>query len=138
MSIRRNLVAYLALFTVLGGASYAAVGAAAASAGGRAGASVRSVGLLTGGIYVVGPFCSGQQCPSGRGETVVVRRGHARGPIVARETLERNDQQFRFRLTPGRYYIMPGGCSSGAGYRGQHARVRSGRTTLKNLYCYER
>ena len=35
MSIRRNLVAYLALFAVLGGTSYAAVGASAASAGGR-------------------------------------------------------------------------------------------------------
>src|ERR1700693_1625940 len=35
MSIRKNLIAYLALSVALGGTSYAAVGAASASAGGR-------------------------------------------------------------------------------------------------------
>ena len=39
MSVRGSLVAYLAPFVVLGGTSYAAVGAAAVSAGGRAAAA---------------------------------------------------------------------------------------------------
>jgi hypothetical protein len=45
VSIRRNVVVYRALFIVVGGTSYAAVGAAAASAGGRS---------VSGGCYPKG------------------------------------------------------------------------------------
>ncbi len=53
MSIRRNLVAYLVLFIVLAGTSYAAVGAAAASAGGRAGHRSASPGCYPKGSNTI-------------------------------------------------------------------------------------
>lgn len=71
MSIRRNPVAYLALFTVLGGTFYVAVGAAAASAGGRAGNLSPS-----GGCYPEGSTTIAQDRV---GRFFHIRRGVRRG-----------------------------------------------------------
>ncbi len=51
MSIRKNLIAYLALSVALGGTSYAAVGAAQASAGGQAGHRSESRPRASSGCY---------------------------------------------------------------------------------------
>jgi hypothetical protein len=91
-----------------------------------------AVGHLVGGIYKVGgpapPYgCYDKRCPSGG--RVTVRNRH--GAIVARETLNKAGQKFRFRLIPGRYAVK----ASCGGSQPKRVRVVAGRTTRANLYC---
>jgi hypothetical protein len=79
-----------------------------------------AVGHLVGGIY-------DKRCPSGG--RVTVRNRH--GAIVARETLNKAGQKFRFRLIPGRYAVK----ASCGGSQPKRVRVVAGRTTRANLYC---
>ena len=97
-------------------------------------ASARRVGVLTGGIYDVGgpapPFgCYGKRCPVGKGLHVTVR--NPRGVIVARTTLHRNGQKFRFTLAPGGYTVS----ASCGGTPTRKVHVFSGQATHANIDC---